>query len=160
MYLLRSILCSISFLNIVSSITSPPPLPLGASLFFATIIYCTSSYLVSSIITYPPPTLALHFVSSIIDIIIYVNVCCVVCCVHGDSIPVVAYSIEPDLAGFNERGNWCDINTAIDTALYIYGCVPIFGAFCLSYQMRKVRKQMNFFRMQVRSVYRSEFYLL
>ncbi|CAN0158874.1 unnamed protein product, partial [Scytosiphon promiscuus] len=64
-------------------------------------------------------------------------------------IPVVAYSIRPELAEFNERGNWCDINLPINTALYVYGCVPIIGAFCLSFQMRHVRKQMNFFRMQV-----------
>ena len=66
-----------------------------------------------------------------------------------NSIPMFAYTVKPSLAKFNERGNWCDINIAIDTILYIYGCVPIFGAFFLSYQMRKVRKQMNFFRMQV-----------
>eukprot|EP00903_Cladosiphon_okamuranus_P012393 g11615.t1 len=64
-------------------------------------------------------------------------------------LPVIAYSIKPELAEFNERGNWCDINRPIDTALYVYGCVPIIGAFFLSFQMRKVRKQMNFFRMQV-----------
>ena len=63
---------------------------------------------------------------------------------------MVAYSLNPSLAEFNERGNWCDINVPIDTALYVYGCVPIFGAFILVYQMRMVRKQMNFYRMQVR----------
>lgn len=62
---------------------------------------------------------------------------------------MIAYSIDPDLAGFNERGNWCDINVPIDTALYVYGSVPIIGALCLSFQMRRVRKQMNFFRLQV-----------
>ncbi|CAM9634125.1 unnamed protein product [Ectocarpus sp. 6 AP-2014] len=64
-------------------------------------------------------------------------------------VPVVAYSIKPSLSEFNELGNWCDINVAIDTALYVYGGVPIIGAFFLSFQMRRVRKQMNFFRMQV-----------
>ncbi|CAM9378969.1 unnamed protein product [Ectocarpus sp. 4 AP-2014] len=64
-------------------------------------------------------------------------------------VPVVAYSIKPSLSEFNEVGNWCDINVAIDTALYVYGCVPIIGAFFLSFQMRRVRKQMNFYRMQV-----------
>ena len=62
----------------------------------------------------------------------------------------MAYSINPELAPFNERGNWCEINAPIDTILYVYGCVPIFGALCLSYQMRRVRKQMNFFRLQAR----------
>lgn len=74
------------------------------------------------------------------------------CVYERFSLPVVAYSIAPDLAGFNERGNWCDINVPIDTTLYVYGCVPIIGAFGLSFQMRKVRKQMNFFRMQVCAV--------
>ncbi|CAN0189228.1 unnamed protein product [Ectocarpus sp. 12 AP-2014] len=64
-------------------------------------------------------------------------------------VPVVAYSVKPSLSEFNELGNWCDINVAIDTALYVYGCVPIIGAFFLSFQMRRVRKQMNFYRMQV-----------
>ncbi len=65
---------------------------------------------------------------------------------------MIAYSIKPELTGFNERGNWCEINVAIDTALYVYGCVPILGALCLSFQMRRVRKQMNEFRMQVRTI--------
>lgn len=66
------------------------------------------------------------------------------------SLPAVAYSINPELAPFNERGNWCAINEPIDQTLYVYGVVPIFGALCLSYQMRRVRKQMNFFRLQAR----------
>lgn len=70
-------------------------------------------------------------------------------CLHASRVPVIAYSIKPELTHFNERGNWCEINVAIDTALYVYGCVPILGALCLSFQMRRVRKQMNFFRMQV-----------
>lgn len=65
---------------------------------------------------------------------------------------MIAYSIKPELAGFYERGNWCNINEPIDMALYVYGCVPIIGALCLSFQMRRVRKQMNFFRMQVCTV--------
>ncbi|CAM9494903.1 unnamed protein product, partial [Ascophyllum nodosum] len=64
-------------------------------------------------------------------------------------LPVVVYTMRPSLAEFNERGNWCDINRGVDITLYIYGCAPILGAFFLSYQMRRVRKQMNFFRMQV-----------
>lgn len=65
------------------------------------------------------------------------------------SIPVFAYSIDEELAGFNERGNWCEVYNPIDTALYIYGSATILGALLLVFQMRKVREQLNEHRLQV-----------
>ncbi|CAM9874054.1 unnamed protein product, partial [Scytosiphon promiscuus] len=63
--------------------------------------------------------------------------------------PLVAYSIDDQLSRFNERRNWCEIYGPIDAAMYVLGSVPIAAAFILVYQMRKVRKQMNEYRLQV-----------
>lgn len=65
------------------------------------------------------------------------------------SAPLLVYSIDDALSRFNERRNWCEVYDPVDTAMYILGCVPIAGAFVLVYQMRKVRKQMNEYRLQV-----------
>ncbi|CAN0043469.1 unnamed protein product [Choristocarpus tenellus] len=64
-------------------------------------------------------------------------------------IPVFAYTLEPNLASFDYSGNWCDINVPIDVALYVYGTASIAVAYCLAYQMRHVRRQMNEYMMQV-----------
>lgn len=63
--------------------------------------------------------------------------------------PLLVYSINDHLTRFNERRNWCEVYDPVDTAMYILGCVPIAGAFVLVYQMRKVRKQMNEYKLQV-----------
>ncbi|CAM9985103.1 unnamed protein product, partial [Ectocarpus fasciculatus] len=64
-------------------------------------------------------------------------------------IPAVAYVIDDHLARFNEVRNWCEIYRPIDTFTYILGSSLIAGAFVLVYQMRKVRQQMNEYRLQV-----------
>ncbi|CAM9630381.1 unnamed protein product [Ectocarpus sp. 6 AP-2014] len=64
-------------------------------------------------------------------------------------IPAVAYTIDDHLSRFNEVRNWCEIYRPIDTFTYILGSSLIAGAFVLVYQMRKVRKQMNEYRLQV-----------
>lgn len=56
--------------------------------------------------------------------------------------------MKPSLSEFYELGNWCDIYDPIDTALYVYGSAPIAGALFLSFQMRRIRKQMNFYQTQ------------
>eukprot|EP00752_Nemacystus_decipiens_P018693 g16757.t1 len=63
--------------------------------------------------------------------------------------PLLVYSIDDQLSRYNERRNWCEVYDPVDTAMYILGCVPIAAAFVLVYQMRKVRKQMNEYRLQV-----------
>lgn len=63
--------------------------------------------------------------------------------------PLVAYSIDEKLSRFNERRNWCEVYDPVDIAMHMVGAVPIAGAFVLVYQMRKVRKQMNEYRLQV-----------
>ena len=64
---------------------------------------------------------------------------------------MIVYSIDDNLSLFNERTNWCEVYEPVDTALYVYGCVPVVCAFFLVFQMRKVRKQMNEYRLQVRN---------
>eukprot|EP00903_Cladosiphon_okamuranus_P011466 g10800.t1 len=63
--------------------------------------------------------------------------------------PLLVFSIDDQLSRYNERRNWCEVYDPVDTAMYILGCVPIAGAFVLVYQLRKVRKQMNEYRLQV-----------
>ncbi|CAM9506950.1 unnamed protein product [Discosporangium mesarthrocarpum] len=63
--------------------------------------------------------------------------------------PVIAYAIRPSLAPFDELGNWCEINVPIDVFLYVYGTVCIAVAYVMVFQMRRVRRQMNEYRMQV-----------
>lgn len=65
------------------------------------------------------------------------------------SAPPLAYTIDDKLSRFNERRNWCEIYNPIDAAMYVLGSVPIAAAFLLVYQMRKVRKQMNEYHLQV-----------
>ena len=66
-------------------------------------------------------------------------------------IPALAYTVDEELSPYNERSNWCETFDPLHAALYFYGCVPIVCAYGLVYQMRKVRKQMNEYRMQVNS---------
>ncbi|CAM9833165.1 unnamed protein product [Ectocarpus fasciculatus] len=64
-------------------------------------------------------------------------------------IPAVVYTIDKDMAPFNETRNWCEVYQPVDTFAYSLGSLLIVGAFVLVYQMRKVRKQMNEYHLQV-----------
>ncbi|CAM9498997.1 unnamed protein product, partial [Ectocarpus sp. 12 AP-2014] len=63
--------------------------------------------------------------------------------------PAVVYTADEDLAPFNETRNWCESYRPVQSFTYVLDGLLISGAFVLVYQMRKVRKQMNEYHLQV-----------
>ncbi|CAM9822251.1 unnamed protein product [Ectocarpus fasciculatus] len=64
-------------------------------------------------------------------------------------LPAVVYTADEDLTPFNETRNWCESYRPVEYFTYVLDGLLIAGAFVLVYQMRKVRKQMNEYHLQV-----------